>query len=592
MSTPPETLAYGWQLHQAGDLARAEAIYRQVLQAEPAHAGAWFLLGLACRGRGALGEAEAAYRQALRLRPDFLEARNNLGNVLAALGRLDEAAGCYRDVLRLRPDHVEAHNNLGAALRHLGDLAGAAASYREALRLRPDYADARNNLGDVLAVQGKPDEAIAAYREALRLRPDYAEAHNNLGVALRHQGRLDEAVASYREALRCRPGYPEVHYNLGMAFWEEGRPDEAAAGFRQALALRPSYAEALFYLAQALRALGRPDEALAAYHRLLELDAGANAEAHLARALARLLLGDYEGGWAEYEWRWRCSEFGRPPVRAPRWDSSPLAGRTILLHAEQGLGETLQFARYAALVKERGGTVIVACPRPLLGILASCPGIDRLVPPDAAWPACDVQAPLLSLPVLLGTTLATVPAPVPYLSADPGLVERWRGELDAFPGFRVGISWQGNPRNKADRYRSVPLRAFVDLARVAGVRLFSLQKGAGVEQLRELSADCPAIDLGSRLDERSGPFRDTAAVMRNLDLVISVDTALVHLAGALGVPVWVVLAAASDWRWLLDRPDSPWYPSARLFRQARWGEWDEVFARMAGELRRLASGAA
>jgi tetratricopeptide (TPR) repeat protein len=559
MATAADALTQGWQHHQAGDLARAEALYRQALQADPAHAGGWFLLGLACRGRGDLAAAEAGYREALRLRPDFFEALNNLGNVYAAQGRLDEAAAYYRRLLQLRPDYVEAHNNLGAALRYLGDFDGAAASYRAALRLRPNYPDALNNLGDVLTRQGRLDEAVATFRDALRQRPDYPEAYSNLGVALRQQGKFDDAVASYRDALRCRPGYVEVHYNLGMAYWEDGRPEEAVAWYRRALELRPDYAEALFYLGQALRALGRRDEALAAYRRLLDLDPGNDAEAHLGRALARLLLGDYAQGWPEYEWRWRTSEFGRPPARAPSWDGSPLDGRTILLHAEQGLGETLQFVRYAALVKARGGTVVLACQRPLLRLLAGCPGVDRLVPQDAAWPACDVQAALLSLPALLGTTSpAAVPATVPYLSADPALVEQWRRELARFPGFRVGVSWQGNPRNRLDRYRSVPLRLFAELARVDGVRLFSLQKGAGTEQLQALPADCPVVDLGSRLDEASGPFLDTAAVMKGLDLVITVDTALAHLAGALGVPVWIVLAATSDWRWLLDRADAPW----------------------------------
>jgi tetratricopeptide (TPR) repeat protein len=610
MSTA-DTLNQGWQYHQAGDLARAEALYREALRLNPADANGWFLLGLACRGRGALADAEAGYREAVRLRPDFFEALNNLGNVLAIQGRPEEAADCYCRVLHLRPDHVEAHNNLGAALRHLGDLAGSEASYREALRRRPNYPDALNNLGDVLSRQGRLDDAVACYREALRLRPDYPEAHSNLAVALRQQGKFDEAVASFRDALRCRPNYAEVYYNLGMAYWENGRPREAADCYRQALTVRPDYAEALFYLGQALHALGRRDEAVATYRRLLETDPGNNAEGHLGRALARLILGDYEQGWAEYEWRWRSGDFARPPARAPRWDGSPLDGRTILLQAEQGLGETLQFVRYAALVKRRGGTVVFACPRPLLGLLAACPGIDRLVPADGEPPPCDVQVSLLSLPGIFGTTLAAVPAEVPYLAADPALVARWRWELAGrggrppglpkdegrpgglppppFPGLRVGLAWQGNTRYRLDRYRSVPLRYFAPLARVPGVRLFSLQKGPGSEQLRDLPADCPVIDLGPRLDEHSGPFLDTAAVMKNLDLVIAVDTAVAHLAGGLGVPVWVVLSAATDWRWLLERADSPWYPTARLFRQASWGDWEGVFTRMDQELRKVAA---
>jgi tetratricopeptide (TPR) repeat protein len=611
MSTA-DILNQGWQYHRAGDLARAEALYREALRLNPADAMAWFLLGLAVRGRGALADAEDAYREAVRLRPDFFEALNNLGNVLALRGRPEEAADYYRRVLRLRPDYVEAHNNLGAALRHQGDLAAAEASYREALRRRPEYPDALNNLGDVLARRGRLDDAVACYRQALRLRPDYAEAHSNLAVALRQQGKFDEAVAAFGEALRCRPNYADVHYNLGMAYWENGRPAEAADCHRRALGVRPDYAEALFYLGQALHALGRRDEAVAVYRGLADLDPGeSNAEGRLGRALARLILGDYERGWPEYEWRWRTADFGRPPARAPRWDGAPLGGRTILLHAEQGLGETLQFVRYAALVKtwrqvsnlpmadgklqtcRHMGTVVLACPRPLLGLLAACPGIDRLVPQDGEWPACDVHVSLLSLPGLFGTTRATVPAGVPYLTADPALVEHWRRELEPFVAtggppvapLRVGIAWQGNPRYRLDRYRSVPLRHFAPLARVPGVRLFSLQKGPGSEQLRELPADCSVVDLGPRLDEQTGPFLDTAAVMKNLDLVITVDTALAHLAGGLGVRVWVLLSAATDWRWMLACEDSPWYPTARLFRQVRYDDWEGVFRNVDAALR-------
>jgi hypothetical protein len=299
--------------------------------------------------------------------------------------------------------------------------------------------------------------------------------------------------------------------------------------------------------------------------------------------MAWLLLGDYERGWAEYEWRWRTGEMHLPSFAQPRWDGAPLGGRTVLLYAEQGLGDALQFVRYAPLVRQRGGRVIVACRAPLLRLLAGCAGIDRLADQAGDLPAFDVYAPLLSLPHLLGTTLATVPAAVPYLHADPALVERWRGELAAGPAFRVGIGWQGSPLHPADRRRSVPVSFFRPLAAVPGVRLYSLQKGTGAEQLGGPHGRFPAEDLSPRLAD----FADTAAVMKNLDLVITVDTALAHLAGALGLPVWVALPFAPDWRWLTGRDDSPWYPTARLFRQPRAGAWAEVFGALAAELRRL-----
>jgi hypothetical protein len=269
----------------------------------------------------------------------------------------------------------------------------------------------------------------------------------------------------------------------------------------------------------------------------------------------------------------------------PQWDGSPLEGRTILIHAEQGLGDTIQFIRYAPLVKRRGGTVIVECQPVLSQLLAGCPGIDRLIAQGSPLPAFDVHVPLLSLPRIFGTTLADVPAEVPYLFADAALIERWRDELAGVPGVKIGIAWQGNTRFPADCMRSIPLTHFAPLAQVDGVRLFSLQKGPGREQLAATAAYLPVIDLADRLDEKAGGFMDTAAVVKNLDLIITSDTAIAHLAGALGVPVWVGLALGADWRYLLGREDSPWYPTMRLFRQTRLGDWDGVFERIASELR-------
>ena len=298
-------------------------------------------------------------------------------------------------------------------------------------------------------------------------------------------------------------------------------------------------------------------------------------------------MGRFEQGWPGYEWRWKCKEFGSlPPFHPPLWDGSPLDGRTILVHAEQGLGDTLQFIRYAPLVHQRGGRVILVCQPPLIGLLTRSPGVERLVAQGEALPDYDVHVPLMSLPGLLGTTLESVPADVPYLDAEPQLVEAWRHRLGSYPGFKVGIVWQGNPKFRLDRRRSIPLAQFAPLARVPGVHLFSLQKGPGAEQLAAVTDRFPVTDLGRRLDD----FMDTAAVLKNLDLVISVDTAIAHLAGALGIPVWVALPFVPDWRWLMDREDSPWYPTMRLFRQARPGQWEDVFQRIAEALqRRLAA---
>jgi hypothetical protein len=307
-------------------------------------------------------------------------------------------------------------------------------------------------------------------------------------------------------------------------------------------------------------------------------------EAHANHAHACLQAGDWRRGWVEYEWRRKTKPCSPSRFSQPLWSGESLAGKTILLHAEQGLGDTIQFVRYAPLVKRYDARVIVECQKPLLRLLAGCPGIDRLIGEGEELPAFDVQAPLMSLPAILNTTLENMPADVPYIFAAPELVARWRERLGSIEGFKIGISWQGNPRFPGDRFRSIPLRCFAALARLPGVRLISLQKGAGREQLVEVRDDFPVVDLADELDEEAGPFMDRAAVMKNLDLVVTSDTAIAHLAGALGVPAWVALKFAADWRWLLDRSDSPWYPSMRLFRQQTRGDWSQVFARMADAL--------
>ena len=383
----------------------------------------------------------------------------------------------------------------------------------------------------------------------MQLKPDFAEAYNNLANALRIQGNLDEAIVSYRRAVQLKPDWAQPYSNLANALQWRGHYDEALATCRQALRLQPDY-----------------------------------VDAHLNYSMPLLLLGQFAEGWSEYEWRWRTQDFQRFVASWPRspgryWDGSPLAGRTILLHAEQGLGDTIQFVRYAALLRQQGaGNVLLRCPPSLHRLMGTCRDIHAVFS-ENALPDCDVQLNLLSLPHLLGTTsIERIPANVPYLDSDPALVERWRDRLAALDGnrssLRVGIVWQGSPTHTTDRWRSVSLGQFAPLAEQAGVRLFSLQKGSGIEQLAKMPE--LAVDLGSELVD----LADTAAVIRCLDLVISVDTVVAHLAGALGVPVWLALSRVPDWRWLLEREDSPWYPSMRLFRQAELGQWEEVFRRM------------
>jgi len=618
--------------HEAlGRVEEAVTHYRHALRIHPEFAEAHTCLGNALLRQHKPTEAMDCYRRALRINPNWAAAHNGRGLVLEQADQLDEAIRCYRQAIRLQPGLAEAHYNLGNALKRQEQLDDAIRCYQEALRLKPNLAEACNNLGGALARQGKHEEATTWYREALRINLLFADAYNGLGHALERQKKFDEAIHSYREALRLDPKHAEAHNGLGCALERQDKVDEAIACYRQAIRLSPNLAEAHNNLGTALERQEKLDEALASYEQAMRLKPGYTA-ARWNRARLWLLLGNFEQGWPEFEGRWTQTNFVRRAFVQPLWDGSDLGGRTILLYAEQGLGDTLQFVRYAPLAAQRGGKVIVECQPSLVRLLGSLPGIDRLLGQGSPLPAFDVQAPLGSLPGIFRTTLATVPATVPYLHADAELVKHWRrksrkSEVGSpkseevqltsdirhpTSDFLVGIAWQGNPAYGFDRQRSIPLTHFASLARVEGVQLVSLQKGPGADQLKQLRiADCglrierqetkpllesairnpqsAILDLGSRLDEASGAFMDTAAVMKNLDLVISSDTAVPHLAGALGVPVWVALPLVPDWRWLLKREDSPWYPAMRLFRQTRDGHWEDVFKHLAEELKKVVS---
>jgi tetratricopeptide (TPR) repeat protein len=506
-----------------------------------------FEMGVKYHQAGDLRQAEQLYHQVLQEDPHHAGALHLLGVAALQLDRYDLAANYIRSALGYQPRFAEAHYNLGIALQKQGKLDEAAASYQQSVRLKPDYVEAHYNLGLTLQEAGRLDEAMASWREALRLKPDYAEALNNLGFALKEQGRAEEAVVCLQEALRINPDCAEAHNNLGLAFIMQGKFKEAEAPFQEALRIQPDY-----------------------------------YSAHWNRALLWLLQGDFKRGWDEHEWRWRDPKTPPRPFVQALWQGEALSGRTILLHAEQGLGDTLQFVRYVPQVKARGGIVLVEVQPALVRLLSRCPEIDRVIAQGEPLPPFDVHAPLFSLPRILETTsLERIPAAVPYLEADPGLVEFWRQRLESLPGMRVGIAWQGSPTYRGDRWRSVPLRHFAALAEVRGVSLISLQKGPGSEQLAQMPG--LAVELAD-LDVTSGAFMDTAAVMKNLDLVITSDTAIPHLAGSLAAPTWMAVPYAPDWRWLLEREDSPWYPTMRLFRQRRPQDWDDVFTRIKAAL--------
>lgn len=575
-------MVLAWQHHLQREYAAAETVCRRILGDRPGESAAWRLLGEACLAQGKHGDAAAAYHQARRGGPLALEDLNNLGVALMALGKPAEAEAAYRQALSLHPDSAGCLGNLGTALVKQEMFAEAAACFRRALAIDPGQSSAYHGLAYSLIQLEQAEELLEFLAGRLRENPNHAEVHHALGMAQAARRDWDAAVNSQRRALELQPDFAPAHYDLGYALVKLDRIDEAVASTRRAVALNPGTPEFWKNLGTALARQGKPEEALHCYEQVLKLNPE-DAVCRIDLATTRLQLGDFERGWAEYAHRPDVGLLARQLAR-PLWDGSPLNGRGILLIAEQGLGDTIQFVRYASMLKRQGGRVTVACQQALLPLLESCPGIDRLAPRNGIPQDYDVFAPLMSLPELCSTTLDRVPAQVPYLDARAGLVESWRAELRPLGRFLVGVSWQGNPEYGHDRLRSFPLAQLEPLAQVPGVVLISLQKGPGVEQIAELGGRFPIVDLSDRIDRESGPFQDTAAIMKNLDLVIGCDSAIVHLAGALGVPVWVAHAFVCDWRWLLDRDDSPWYPTARLFRPTRPGDWEGVFARMADSL--------
>jgi len=574
--------------HRAGRLPEAAAACQEILAVRPDLHEVQNYLGILLAQQGKVDQAMGRFEQALILQPNYADAQNNAGAVLLGQGRLAEAAGRFAQAIALNPANADAHNNLGSVLLNQGRPVEAAAHYTQALALRPDAAEIHNNLGNALLGQGLPAEAAARFRQAVALRPNYPEAFNNLGNALVRLRDLTEAVTQFRQAVALRPNYFEAENNLSSALALLGRFDEAVACCERVLALLPNQAEAYNNFGSVLLKQGKLDEAAARYRQALSLKPD-YAEPELGLAICHLTVGDYERGWPAYEARLRANGF-LPPPGIPRWKGEALSGRTLLVVAEQGLGDMIQFLRYLRPLKELGARVILTPPAVLRPLLASFRDADELWLEGTAeqpLPVADFYLPLMSAPLaLLGTSLA-IPADVPYLWADPHLAEQWRQELSGIKGFKIGIAWQGSREYRSDRWRSIPLAEFAPLAALPGVQLVSLQKGFGTEQIA--TVDFSVLDLSARLDQAAGPFMDTAAVIRNLDLVVTADTAMAHLAGALGAPVWVAMRRWPDWRWQREREDSPWYPTLRLFRQSQFGQWSDVFERMAAAVEKRLS---
>lgn len=534
--------------------------------------------GIALAAQNRLDEAVQNFAQAITLNPRDADAHNNLGNMLRAQGHLMEARACYQRALALNPNLSMAHNNLGLVLLGLGQPAQAAVSLRRALVLNKQNPDTLYNLGNALLAQGKASEALDAYRKALAKKPDFPEVLMNLGSLYAMQGDPAQAEPLFRTALAQRPGFTEAAYNLGNTLQDQGQWEEAINCFNDVLQTMPWHAKAQLNLAGALASLRRFTEADEAYAKAAAL-APQEASVRVNRAMMMLKQGHLAEGFAAYDARWQTGQLTRPTSDAPLWDGGPLDGQTILLHAEQGLGDTLQFVRYAALVKERGAArILLLTPQPLVRLLKRMPALDDVIAEGDPLPPHDCLASLMDLPRLFGTTLETIPAPIPYLSPAPEDQAFWAARLAPLPGRKIGIVWAGNPRldqpqsRAVDRKRSLPLAAFAPLAALPGIQWISLQKGPAAAQSQKPPDGLALTDWTADLND----FADTAALVAQLDLVVTVDTSVAHLAGALGKPVFMLSRYDGCWRWLLDRTDSPWYPSLRLFTQENFGHWERA----------------
>ncbi|MBR1217371.1 tetratricopeptide repeat protein [Bradyrhizobium sp. U87765 SZCCT0131] len=562
-------------------------VYRGAVAARPGFADGHRNLALALCRQGDAAAALPAALSAVSLQPAQLDGHIVVGEVLQALDCLDEAAAAFRHALEIDPASVKAHCGLGAVLYRQGAFEEALEAYRCATAAGPANAEALKITGLILHETRRLDEALVAYERTSSLSPDDPMVLSNLAACLCALGRLDDGIAACHRALAADPGHAPAHTNLGILHEAQDRPEEAVAAHRRSIAADPGYATGYGNLAVALRNYGDIDEAVAVSHQAVAL-APNDPLTRYNHAHLLLLNGDLVNGFREYGWRLRSKVLadGEEAFDAPHWQGEDFSGRTLLLHAEYGLGDTLNFVRYVPRVVARGGSVVLQAQPALVPLLRRSLDIT-VIARGEPLPPFDLHMPLMGLPCVFGTTLDDIPADVPYLAGDPVKRDAWRGALASETRLKVGVVWAGNPLHKGDRWRSLPAEAVLPHLVMDGVQLYSLQKepresdGPTLARLRR-----SVIDLGPGL----GDFMDTAAAIEALDLVIAVDTSVAHLAGALGRPVWMLLPYALDWRWFREREDSPWYPTMRLLRQPKPHDWEPVIRRAAEELARVAAG--
>ncbi len=552
------------------------------LEQSPNDAGCLHMMGLIECLLGHKRIALKWLKQSLDVKPDSPDVLCHYAIVLMERSRYPEAIETLNRAIALNPDHADSFYQLGNAFKTLKDSERATQAYTRVLELNPKHAEACNNLGTLLSGQKLYAEAVGFFERAIAAQPDYLVAYNNIGVSLAALDLLDEAEKFYNYVLRLQPDCAETWNNLGIVFRLRGKFAESKKYFQKALSFRPSYAEACNNLGNALKDCGELDEAILFYRKALQLKN--TPDQHHNLALALLAAGQMQEGWREYEWRSGTHQLaaGARGFTQPQWQGEAAEGKTLLLHAEQGFGDTIQFCRYAALVAGRGLRVILEVQPPLAKLMKSLAGVDAVIARGQPLPDFDLHCPLLSLPFIFDTVLETIPADIPYLAGDNAAVAIWRDRLSQHAdALKVGLVWAGKPQRHTpdlaatDRRRSMPPEYLAPLADVSGVKLFSLQKAGPVAP--------PALGLIDHMNE-CHDFADTAALIANLDLVISVDTAVAHLAAAMGKPVWLVNRFDTCWRWLRNRDDSPWYPNLRIFRQPQPGDWESVIAEVCDAL--------
>ena len=592
MQSNPE-FSRAFRLDRQGRLADAAVAYRRVLASEPHNSDVLHLLGVALAKMGRTQDAVGMIGTAAKMQPRNFVMQTDLGTALSKLGRYAEAVASYHRALASKPDVFAAHRGSGIALLHLGQFERAVWNLEQAARLAPNDASVQGDLGIALERLNRNQEALGCFDRALALVPNAFDMHFHRGVALIQLERPADGLADFERALALDANSSEALNNRGVALVQLSRPEEALQSFARAALCRPDYSDSYTNAGNALKGLKRYREALENFDRALSIKPD-DVMTIWSKALTKLTLGEFREGWPLYESRLRLAHL-QPLQRrfsAPRWSGSEsVEHKTVLIHAEQGLGDTIQFCRYVKLLEARGARVILEVQPVLKPLLASLEIQGSLHSQGEPPPAFDLVCPLMSLPLAFGTEMDQIPAGVPYLNVNEAAARTWKQSLSTMPGLKVGLHWQGNAATEKQpwlRGRSFALGEAAGLAHLPEVSLISLQKGEGSEQREMVPFKSRIAQLTDPLERGPEEFADTAALVTALDLVITSDTAIAHVAGALGVPVWVVLQFESDWRWMSAREDSPWYPTMRLFRQRRPGDWTEVFERVADELRALA----